>query len=497
MSPYHKALLPTMKILTIGIDGADKGIIQAMPMPYMHEILALNESLEIEEDLWSRGWAKILCGADGLESGAFYTKLTLDGSHNTTQKFSIHDYAANSSLKPLWSYLDENGYRSGFMNVPSMMPAPKINGFAISGGGAGANSDIISSITTKACYPQFTREFLNNHNYITDMRFLSSGIRDADLFIDSLLKMTDIRTVAFARLAKQFHIDFGFVAFMALCRIQYLAMSEIEILLKHNRLPQNRFQEKLLNFYTKFDQYVGKLIAQLSPNHLVIVSDHGQSAKLYSINTNKWLQNHSYQTSLPERRNPINLNKIVKASAKILPKKLKNYIKSAAPNLKQKFSDLNVDWAHTKAFSVRYIPGIFINDLNRFSGTVKDSDESQILIDDIILHFNKNKEVIQHHLYARRYRHNFPNSTYQSILPDIWIDHPDTFFFEQHGPFIEHNKNYGPIKNLCDVHTDMFTGIKGRHPLLVVDPALANLVKNRDKKDLTLTYKLIIRGMSL
>ena len=45
------------------------------------------------------------------------------------------------------------------------------------------------------------------------------------------------------------------------------------------------------------------------------------------------------------------------------------------------------------------------------------------------------------------------------------------------------------------IERDMFTGIKGRYPLFCISPDLARLVKADDERDLTLTYKLIIRGM--
>lgn len=148
------------------------------------------------------------------------------------------------------------------------------------------------------------------------------------------------------------------------------------------------------------------------------------------------------------------------------------------------------------AFSIRYVPGIYINDHKRFAGPVR-PDQIESLIPEIIKQFNDNKETRQNGLSAMPYRGKYKQSRCDALLPDIWIDHPDTYFFEQHGKFIEPNKNFRPIESLEHVDRDMFTGIKGRYPLLCVDSFLANFVKDKDPKDLTLAYKLIVRGMGM
>jgi hypothetical protein len=108
-----------MKIFTIGLDGGDRTIIQAMPMPNLHRILEENICLDVEEDLWSRGWAEILSGVHGRESGAFYAKPKLDGTHGTTAKFSVSDYRANASIEPLWAKLRGMGSKIRFGKILS------------------------------------------------------------------------------------------------------------------------------------------------------------------------------------------------------------------------------------------------------------------------------------------------------------------------------------------------------------------------------------------
>ncbi len=484
-----------MKILTIGIDGGDERIIRAMPMPNLHKILDQNVCLDIEEDLWSRGWVEILSGFHGCESGAFYVKPLLDNTYTTTQKFSIADYAANSKISPLWKKLSEDGHKVGFMNVPSMFPAPEVNGFVVSGGGAGASTSGVADIPPEACFPIIVKEQLEHGDYIIDIRFVASGLRDVDVFFMKLIAMTEKRTKAFAALCKQDQTSFGFVAFMAPCRIQSLAMSEIEELIKNRCSPTNLFQEKIIDFYKKFDECIGDLISELNPKHVMVVSDHGQSPRLYTINLNPWLQKQGFQYPLSQSAN--GFKRLAKSLAAFLPKGIKQCIRSSAPKISGKLTGLSADWKNTKAFSVNYVPGIYINDNQRFSGIIHSEEERQKLIENIIVRFNQDPENQRYGLTARPYRIEYKGSNYESLLPDIWIDHTDAYFFDQHGKFIEKNMNYGPITNLANVDHDMYTGIKGRRPLLCVDTALADLVKTEDIRNMTLAYRLITRGMNL
>jgi predicted AlkP superfamily phosphohydrolase/phosphomutase len=380
------------------------------------------------------------------------------------------------------------------MNVPSMMPAPEVKGFAISGGGAGASTSGASSITEDACYPVELKSLLEKDGYILDTRFVSSGLRVVDNFFERLIKMIEIRTKAFTELQMRFRTNFGFVAYMPFNRIQNLAMSEIEALIQNDCKPVNYFQEKLLQFYSLVDEQIGKLVEDLTPQSSMLVSDHGQSQRRYSVNVNDWLARNGFQVKLPKSAS--GFRRTVKFIAGILPQDLKKYLGRTAPGLKEAtLNSFNADWSKTRAFGLRYVPGIYINDQLRFGGPVQFEKDYKSTVQEIVERFNENESTRKNDLSARPYRPQYSESKYESLLPDIWIDHPDKYFFEQSGAFIQSNNNYGPINSLKRIEQDMFTGIKGRYPLLCISPDLARLVKADDERDLTLAYKLIIRGM--
>jgi predicted AlkP superfamily phosphohydrolase/phosphomutase len=482
-----------MKLLVIGIDGGDKRIIEAMDMPKLKTFLTEGICLNVEEDLWSRGWAEILGGVHGRELGAFYAKPKLDGTHRTTQKFSVKGYDKNPSIVSLWTRLSKRGYVNGFMNVPSMMPAPKLNGFAVSGGGAGASTSGSHGIPDAACFPKDVKANLDKIDYILDTRFMASGIKEKNVFFNRLEQMQNRRTEAFVQLSREYKPEFGFVAYMATTRIQYLAMSEIEALIKASGFPSNEFQEAIIALYKNLDKNIANLVDELQPEHIMFVADHGGSPRLYSMNLNAWLKTIGFQKSCGV---PVSsVRNVAKSIAQLLPSNIKRGLGRAAPGVRASVKARNVDWDRTVAFSVRYIPGIYINDRDRFGGPVSSKKEIESIARRIINEFNTSDEAREYDLNAHMYRNHYKDAFYEALQPDIWIDHPDSIFFEQHGKFVEANKDYGPIKSLRNVDRDQYTGIKRRYPLLCVDRDLANLVDDQDEMDLTLAYKLIVRAM--
>ena len=103
-----------MELMILGIDAADERIISVMDMPNLKSVLNRNHSYKAIEDLSSRGWAEMLSGKNGRETGAFYAKPKLDGTRDCTLAFDTHDYEKNNTVKPLWELINEAGNRLFF-----------------------------------------------------------------------------------------------------------------------------------------------------------------------------------------------------------------------------------------------------------------------------------------------------------------------------------------------------------------------------------------------
>jgi predicted AlkP superfamily phosphohydrolase/phosphomutase len=485
-----------MKLLILGIDGGDERIVRAMPMPFLHSLLDTGEKLELKEDLWSRGWAEMLSGQTGRETGAFYNKPELNGSHAFTQRFRSGDFTENPKIVPLWQAMASLGHSTGFMNVPSTFPAPKIrNGFFVSGAGGGLSQKGVGSIPEGVTYPGEINPLIQRNKYIFDIRLKSSGIRDIDIYFDSLASMVNRRTSLYMELHQKHQSSMGFVAYMGANRVQNIAMSEIEALIASKCQPANPVQKKIVDFYRQFDAEMRRLFEALNPRHFILSADHGQAPYLYNINVNAFLKQAGFLKETPQ---PHSVRKHIKNGVKtglraVIPeaaryKLFQNRLNPPAP------PKIVPEWSSTHAFGARYVPGIYVND-SRFNGPVK-SAEAENLVKKLIDIFNQSETAKKHGLKAVPYRQYFPNAYCNALLPDIWIEHPDTYFFVEHGPFVAANRDYGPIKSLWQVTRDLFTGIKGAHPLVCHDSGLSDYIEKNDPTDLTAVYYLALRSMT-
>lgn len=482
-----------MKILVIGVDGLDQRLVENMDMPFMQQQLKRHIPIKIEEDLWSRGWAATLCGKHGHHTGAFYGKPELNGTHNTTNRFNFNEIGTDTNILPLWKLIADSNLRVGFMNIPGMNPAPIVNGFAVSGGGAGSNTSALSGkegVPDGSCYPKKIKSILEKNSYILDTRYSASGIKNKDTLFAVLEKMEINRTLSFVELSNEFEIDFGYIAYMSTKVIQYLAMSEIEDYIGNAKQPRNELQRKIVRLYRSLDDNIRNLVDSLNPDHVLYVSDHGGSPRLHNINLNSWLAENGYLT---EGKKSISVAKSFLASLRpYIPKGVKKAVRRNIPTLTSSIYKPSINWSRTSAFGARYIPGIYINDSKRFEGPI-DAKDVELYAQKIIQDFNNDMKSIKHNLKARLYRANYKNEPKEAFLPDIWIDHPDSMFFEDNGGFIDPNSNYGTIEKLDNISQDQHTGVKGRYPLLIVDKELYNFISDDDVFDLTLVYKIIAR----
>jgi hypothetical protein len=108
---------------------------------------------------------------------------------------------------------------------------------------------------------------------------------------------------------------------------------------------------------------------------------------------------------------------------------------------------------------------------------------------------NTSPIATEHGLHARPYRREHLGARHADLLPDVWIDHPDTLFFEGHGPLVARNGDYAPLgASLAHVTRDQFTGLKGKRPLLHLSPRHAAALRaDPAGADLTLAHDAIVR----
>ena len=476
-----------MKILIIGFDGGTERIFRQFDMPFMNGLLDDNAAPVLEEDLLNRGWVEILSGVHASECGAFYRKALCDGTMNWGD-YKFKDLLSNDAITPLWKIAEDHGDRVGVMNIPTTFPAPRVNGFFVSSTGAGLFK--LSGIPQDFCWPKSVAAELEEMGYRVDIR-LTGDVRfsDAGDFVDQLSTMFEKRVQSYIALAEKFAIDMGFVACRCTNLLQYALMYEIEryfgmqAVERQCRTESRREWDALLpEFYERLDINLQKLVEAISPEHVILVSDHANVAYLNKVDLNYFLREAGFQ------KGKIKIQRSLRAAAKMLRSPS---FRKALPSAGS-FLCAVPEPQRSRAFSLSYINGIFINDRERFGGPV-DPAEVESLSCRIIEKFNAHPVAMRHAMSAEIYRPLFEGAAWQDNMPDIRINYPDTMFFTDEAcAFVRPNENYGPVYDISKI-VPMYTGVKGRHPLCRFDNHIGSLVHAADPRDLRLVHRVVQR----
>lgn len=479
-----------MELLILGFDGGDPDIIKCMDMPCLQSLLAERELLPIKEDLWSRGWAEIVSGKHGRETNAFYQRPVLDGTYKFTQSYKTTDYA-KAGCVPIWDAISKTGRKVGFLNLPTTIPAPQVEGFFVSGAGGGFSP--AGRVPELACHPPEIQSLLLRERFIWENRFKVSGVRNFDCYIDRCIQAIVTRTKVFTNLSKAHKVDVGFFVQKEVTLLQNIFMHELNPLIKNKAKDLNPIQRRLMEFFRVLDDFISILIEDLQPEHIMVVSDHAQKPYLYSYNINSFLKEAGFL-----QKEKSNSNKIKKKL-----KEIKNNFfqplqqKEKAKSLMIGWSDFgNIDYAQSYAFGNRYIPGIYINDQERFSGKVKSSEKAK-LVQEIIESFNSLELSKKFRIKAMPYREKFADAHAERSLPDIWLDHPDTMYPEGKGEFIQNNPYYQSFPDLEYLSRDVLTGLKGRNAILSVEEEMVGNLDTDSSKycDLSAAYQIILNHL--
>ena len=241
------------------------------------------------------------------------------------------------------------------------------------------------------------------------------------------------------------------------------------------------------------DKAIEDAVEAIKPEHVIFVSDHGAAPYEYTMCVNSWLEQRGYlKRGLGDRGLK---QHAIKAAKALLPKQLKKNLKKSGPAyLKNNLSAF--DPKRTRAFGPERIPGIYIND-ERFIGVVPDQASRDALVDELITNINADPQFQERGITAYPYRREAEDGPFQSMMPDIGFAGAPNFWSQEYGPLFADNPNYVNLPESIAGLRNPNSGVKGRNALFVTDAALAAHVKDNDKKDLTLVYKVFARAFGL
>ncbi len=482
-----------MKMLLIGMDGAQADTFKRGWTPYLESILDNGTPLPLKEDLISRGWAEIFTGKYATITGGMYERPVLDGTYEWTDEFKLDDIPGlGTDIKPLWQVLNDRGYSVGIMNVPTTYPAPEVDGFFVSGGGGGG--PVTNDVSPEQCHPASVKEFLNDMGYILDERLATllseKGLYEPALFFQRLEEMNKKRTNAFIELSKRHEIDFGFVVYRSSVVTETLVLPELSRYRQGDANINKPFLDAVEKFYRDFDEQVRNLVDTFPGAEVVLVSDHGMVPRYCSVNLNAFLIEKGYQKKSANRRRFFDL---VNSFRRWIPHSVRRKIKDNRRIKSAYNSMVTFNPKESFAFNItrtNVFHGIYINDNQRFGGPVEKTD-MKVLIERIIRDFNEHPEALRYSLSARKA--SAPDGEYSKHLPDIIIDMPKGYMTSNEQPeFIKKYLVSEKPLDLYEIERDCRVSAKGHYPLAVSKNGVWRAHPNPQNSDLRVIYDHIL-----
>lgn len=414
-----------MKVLLIGMDGAQESTFRRGWTPYIESLINKGQALQLKEDLISRGWAEIVLGQHASVTKAVYEGPLANGTHAWTDKYKLSDTPSlGEGIKPIWQRINEMGFKVGIMNVPTTFPAPKVNGFFVSGGGGGG--PIGQDVTAEQCYPVEIQKKLADSGYIVDERLPSlldeKKLYDPSAFYSQLQLKNEKRTDSFIKLSNQFQVDFGFIVYKS-----SIVTAETLLLPELARCEKTAEKSDFINatehFYSNFDKHIERLISEFPDAKIVLVSDHSMSFRKFSVNANAFLSQIGMQVGSSGKAGAYSF---IKSFKHLIPLPVRKLLKKSS-KIKSSYESMTTfDAKTTKAFSISFSQGqhgVFINDQIRFGGPVQTKD-IELLKQKIIEAFMEHPVSKEHGFKA--YSLNKEEGVVGQF-PDIVLDLPDGY----------------------------------------------------------------------
>jgi len=490
-----------MKVLLIGMDGAHMDVFKRGWTPFISSLIKKGNQLNIKNDLHSRGWLEIATGQHASKTGAMYDNPKINGTYEWNLKFSINDIPGlGVDIKPIWQVLNENGYSVGVMNLPTVFPSPKVDGFFVSGGGGGA--PVVEQAIPELCYPAEILSILERNNYIVDERtvqlVVDKKLNTPSLIMSELANKNSKRTKSFIELANKYKIDFGFVIYKtSSVTAETLVAPEWKKLINKENDVDNKTINALKNYYEKFDNEIKKLHENFPHTEIILTSDHGTIARTHTINLNIFLQDNKFQQSANTSKNFKKI--IIEKLKKIIPFSIKvklqrfSSIKNAVDTVTNFDTKNSLAFCHTKN---DWNHSIYINDKKRFGGPVESKNIERIK-KEIIETFNSSLESKKHNLKAYSIKENISNPI--EFFPDIIIDLPSGYLTNNvSSEFIKEFKRPDGISSLASILRGDIISIKSHEPL-AIDCSLSTEEDKKlyDGRDLTAIYDLVLKKFNI
>lgn len=361
-----------MKVLVVGLDGATFDLlgpwIDAGDLPNLQRLMrqgAWGRLRSTVPPVSSSSWSSFLTGVNPGKHGL------VDFVYPGTDSYKVTLVDASSRrARGLWHWLNEAGYRVGLLGVPTTYPPEPLDGFVASGF---LTPGPESQWTYPPALKQELLDQLGQFLLRPDERYRST--RRLDRFLEDLTESVENRTQAALYLMRQKPWDLFVVVYWDTDMVQHEAWRLLDPTHpRHDPTEASAHRDRLLAFHRKVDADVGRLVAEVDEDTLVVVmSDHGFGPVHSFFLTNNWLVDVGLLRFKRGARTafkrllfhlgftPLRTFRLAKALGMgRLRRKVRFQQKAGLLNrLFLSFDD--VDWRRTRAFSVGSFGQVYVN----------------------------------------------------------------------------------------------------------------------------------------
>ena len=350
------------RVLIIGLDGADWGILDPMltegELPNLQSIIdggARGVLSSVQPPISPPAWRTAITGVNPGKHGVYEFPGRQEERYGMVFKKSFDKRA-----KPCWVYLSERDVTSLFINIPTMYPPEPIKGHMITG---------LYTPDTKGdfTFPPELREKYSDYEIDVTCEFTLDSL---DQYVGDLRRIAEKRKEVIIEEMKEVDWDFAWVAFTGCDRVQhrYRGFNQPESLLYHY-VNRGKYISTIRDFWILLDGALGEILENRPPNTLVmLMSDHGHVYSDSIVLLYGWLKSLGLMYA---EMKPMEI-----------PWYKKIFLSDETIDLTKR---ITIDWTKTKAYGSGLMGQIFINLKGREPhGSVEPGKEYEEVRDRII-----------------------------------------------------------------------------------------------------------------
>jgi predicted AlkP superfamily phosphohydrolase/phosphomutase len=267
------------RVAFFGIDGVPYSLIRDNPDVFPNLNALANEGSagaidSIVPPESSACWPALTTGRNPGQTGVYGFQDREVGSYDTYVPMG-----RDVQVDRVWDRVSDDGRDATVLNVPVTFPPQRDVQRMVSG--------FLSPSIEKAAYPEELRDYLDSIDYKIDANAKLGHKDDKTEFMENARRTVDARYEAFSHYIEEDDWDLFFGVFMTTDRVNHFLFKDYE-----NDTPD---KELFLEFYSKVDDYLGKLREQLPDDvTMLVASDHGFTSQDYEVHLNAWLEQHDW-----------------------------------------------------------------------------------------------------------------------------------------------------------------------------------------------------------